>query len=112
MAEKPKLTLRELQALEFYPPSLASEYLFRVRGIVLAPDSLRSIRRRKRSEITSAKIKLVNNTLWTRDELEKIQATKRTERVEPERDDEMDQGGPSSVPLTTRYSCERALVPA
>ncbi|TMC20444.1 MAG: hypothetical protein E6J34_12655 [Chloroflexi bacterium] len=75
------LTLKELKELGHYTPQLAVEYLRRVRGLDYAPSSLRSIRRFNR---ISSKIQFTNTTLWSREELDSLEPTSRTKRVEPE----------------------------
>jgi len=82
MREK-ALTLSELKALPVYPPVRASEYLRRVRGMVIQPDSLRAIKRRRQLP-TEAEMQMERMTLWTREELDAIEPTSWTKRVTPE----------------------------
>lgn len=94
------LTLEELKARGVYTPSLAVEYLRRVHGIVYTVDSLRNLRRPERtSNRADAKYRVVNNTIWTREELDSIKPTSRTKRVEPEESPQQEAGSSSSLML-------------
>jgi len=80
----------------YYTPSEAVEYLRNERGIIYAVTSLRNLRRRKKA---TASHKLINNTLWTKAELDAIRPSSRTKRVETEGDSEGGRGESSSMIL-------------
>jgi len=81
---------------EIYTPSEAVEYLRKERGLIYKVDSLRNLRRTKRAHAGRV---LVNNTLWTKAELDAIQPSAKTKRVESEKkgDSEGEEGSSSSV---------------
>lgn len=62
-----------------FTPSEAVNYLKEKRGIIYQVSSLRNFRR---SGKTVPKLKLINNALWTKAELDAIEPTSRTKRVQ------------------------------
>lgn len=78
-----------------YTPSEAVEYLKEQKGISYSIASLRNLRRRGRA--TTHRI-LKNNSLWTKEELDAIQPSSRTKRVEIQKKDDSE-GFSSSVIL-------------
>ena len=96
MQQEIRLSLEELRKLPYYTPSRAVEYLRRIRGIDFAVSTLRSIRRYNRA---NSKAQLINNTLWSKEELDAIEITPRTKRVEPEEETQQEVGRNSPLML-------------
>jgi hypothetical protein len=63
---------------DLYTPAEAVKYLQESRGLILTVDGLKSRRRRNQAQ---AKHHLINNTLWTKTELDAIQPSGRTKLV-------------------------------
>lgn len=62
-----------------FTPSEAVQYLKEKRGLIYQVSSLRNFRRGGR---VVPKLKLINNALWTKAELDAIEPTSRTKRVD------------------------------
>ena len=63
---------------DLYTPSEAVKYLKESRGLLFTVDGLKSRRRRNKAK---ARRTLINNTLWTKAELDAIQPSGRTKLV-------------------------------
>jgi hypothetical protein len=78
-----------------FTPSEAVKYLREKRGIIYQVSSLRNFRR---SGKTVPKLKLINNALWTKAELDTIEPTSRTKRVGQRAED--DENDPRALSVT------------
>jgi hypothetical protein len=77
---------------DLYTPSEAVKYLKESRGLIFTVDGLKSRRRRNQAK---AKRTLINNTLWTKAELDTIQPSGRTKLVPTKKNENGGEGGSS-----------------
>ena len=89
---------------EIYTPSEAINYLREKRGIIFTVDGLRNRRRNKGAQAHRV---LVNNSLWTKSELDAIQPSWKTKRVPVKKTDGDDERHNPSVML---MECELGSV--
>lgn len=91
-----------------FTPSEAVKYLKEMRGIIYQVSSLRNFRR---SGKTVPRLKLINNALWTKAELDAIEPTSRTKRVGvPGVDDELDGHSSTSVTPHVEWPLDASLL--
>jgi hypothetical protein len=75
---------------DLYTPSEAIKYLEESRGLIFTVDGLKSRRRRNKAK---ARRTLINNTLWTKAELDAIEPSRRTKLVPVKKNENGGEGG-------------------